>query len=319
MVKVGERRGEDEKNPYDATIVPVRKLLGTTRADFEAVQVKIPDLWEERYKAGKFRRIEHDGSSHILFRTKEGGTIAYLVPKECLSDSRHVEALTTSIQNLPAISESQNEKNGGKKRGLVSSRMYCVWAPYRPDAGDSRNFIEDGDLSTEFVEEAEPLWEQASEILRHVFPGIYKLFTTLDSADEVKGKAGAWMGMAVNVGTQDSPVKTEPHRDVMVAQQGISCLCPLGDYEGGDLILWEQQTTVMIRPGDLFFFPDHLITHSNAEVTGIRHSLVASTHQNMVHWKKRNVKRPFTIDGEAELVERRRKCRKEKKNKAVFM
>ena len=97
MVKVGDRRGEDEKNLYDATIVPVRKLLGTTRADFEAVQVKIPDVLEERYKAGKFRRIEHDGSSHILFRTKDGGTIAYLVPKECLSDRRHVDALTTSI------------------------------------------------------------------------------------------------------------------------------------------------------------------------------------------------------------------------------
>jgi hypothetical protein len=315
MVKVSERRGGDEKNPYNAIIVPVSKLLGTQRHDFEKTQPTMPGHWRKRLEEGKFRRIEHDGSRHIQFKSKEGGIVAYLVPRECLGDTSYLERLTTSIQNLPVISEAQNEKNGGAKRGLASSRLYCTWAPYRPGAGESQNFKKDGDLAEEFVKEAEPLWAHASEILRNVFPTIHNLFTTMDSAGEVKAMAGAWMGMAVNVGTVDDPVQTTPHRDVQGARQGISCLCPLGDYGGGDLVLWEQQTTVMLRPGDLFFFPDHLITHSNLEVMGIRHSLVASTQENMVDWKKRNTKRKFVIEGEAELRERSKVHRKKKRNK----
>jgi hypothetical protein len=57
---------------------------------------------------------------------------------------------------------------------------------------------------------------------------------------------------------------------------GISYLYPLGDYEGGDMILWEYQIIMILYPGDLFFFRDHEIIHSNIEVIGIRYSVIVS-------------------------------------------
>ena len=71
--------------------------------------------------------------------------------------------------------------------------------PYRLDVVRSKSFKKDSDLTEGFVKEAESLWEQASVILRNVFPRIHKLFTTMDSVGEVKGMVGAWMGMAVNM------------------------------------------------------------------------------------------------------------------------
>ena len=82
----------------------------------------------------------------------------------------------------------------------------------------SKSFKKDSDLTEGFVKEAESLWEQASVILRNVFPRIHKLFTTMDSVGEVKGMVGAWMGMAVNIGTLHHPVQTIPHRDIQDAR-----------------------------------------------------------------------------------------------------
>ena len=96
MVKVGERRGGDEKNPYNAIIIPVSKLLGTQRHNFERTQTTVPDEWRKQLEAGKFRRIEHQGNRHMMFQSGES-----LYPE----NSAYLDTLTTSIQNLPVISE----------------------------------------------------------------------------------------------------------------------------------------------------------------------------------------------------------------------
>ncbi len=73
-----------------------------------------------------------------------------------------------------------------------------------------------------------------------------------------------------------------------MAKYGISCLCPLGDFQGGEVVLWELKTKVVLRPGDLLFLRDNLITHSNCPVKeGVRHSIVAFTRQDMCDWKRR--------------------------------
>ena len=99
--------------------------------------------------------------------------------------------------------------------------------------------------------------------------------------------AGEWMGMVINTGTLENPVKCEEHRDVKTAKYGISCLYSLGDFTGGNVILWKLKTAVALRPGDLLFLWDNLITHSNNDVKGVRHSIVAFTREDMCDWKKR--------------------------------
>ena len=44
---------------------------------------------------------------------------------------------------------------------------------------------------------------------------------------------------------------------------------------------------VELRSGNLFFFPDFIIHHSNEAVVGMRHSIVAFTQQNMFdYWSR---------------------------------
>jgi predicted 2-oxoglutarate/Fe(II)-dependent dioxygenase YbiX len=82
----------------------------------------------------------------------------------------------------------------------------------------------------------------------------------------------------------NDPMMTEEHQDEKDAVFGVSCLCPFGNYEGGELICWEMEVIVELKPGDLFFFPAHLVMHSNQLVKGERHSLVAFTQQGTINY-----------------------------------
>ena len=58
-------------------------------------------------------------------------------------------------------------------------------------------------------------------------------------------------------------------------------MIPFGRYSRGGLILWEAKTVVELETGDILFFPDHFLLHSNEPVEGIRHSMVAFSHQQV--------------------------------------
>jgi hypothetical protein len=119
-------------------------------------------------------------------------------------------------------------------------------------------------------------------------------------------KAGAWCGCAVNVGSENAPVEIEVHRDVGVSPLGVSCLSAYGDYEGGVVVLWEAELIIDLRPGDLLFFPDAVIHHSNNPVLkGTRHWVVAFTPRNMLSWWTRECGRDDSR--ERELKSRRDK------------
>jgi hypothetical protein len=53
---------------------------------------------------------------------------------------------------------------------------------------------------------------------------------------------------------------------------------------GGHIVFWEIQAILVLRAGDVLLFADHLLTHSNSDVEGIRHSMVAFTHQKVIDW-----------------------------------
>ena len=77
------------------------------------------------------------------------------------------------------------------------------------------------------------------------------------------------------------------------------------------MILWDLQVVVELKPGDLFFFYDSIIYHSNEEVIeGIRHSIVAFTQQNMWdYWRRKAGKE----DKKMEVLKTRKKQALKKK------
>ena len=71
-----------------------------------------------------------------------------------------------------------------------------------------------------------------------------------------------------------------------------------------------------LRQGDAFLFEDHILTHSNEEVIGERHSLVAFTHQSVLDWNNRRVKRR---DKKLEKLKKQQDAYKGKQGRASAM
>jgi len=119
--------------------------------------------------------------------------------------------------------------------------------------------------------------------------------------------AGAFMGCVVNLGTESTPARTLPRRDVKESVFSMSCLTPFGNYSGTSVILWELGIIIDLEPGDLLFFPDSLIHHSNEPVSDVRHSIVAFTQQNMFDFAKRRYR---IVDKRANPLKERKKRNK---------
>ena len=86
---------------------------------------------------------------------------------------------------------------------------------------------------------------------------------------------GSWIIYAINIAIDDIPIEILSYHDIQGFLYGLSYLCPFGEFRDGGLILWELEAVIELERGDLFFFPDHLINHSNEKVYGIRNSIVA--------------------------------------------
>jgi len=267
----------------------------------------VQESWRQRYAAGRFAKIKATDGQHITLREKDDATIAYLVPSAGIDGLVDLNELARMIEELPPVSHSRG-CDGVEARGVDDVRFYCVWNPMTPglEPLESCNFRRDGASAEEFVNAAKPLWDYADGVMKNVFAGCYRFCAQYPLPDCLQRKAGPWMGMAINRGTIE-PVCCKEHRDVLSAMYGVSCLCPLGNYEGGNVILWELQVEVELRPGDLLFFPDHLITHSNSSAVGIRHSLVAFMRQAMMIWLR---KRYRYMDEREESGKIRRKERR---------
>ena len=164
-----------------------------------------------------------------------------------------------------------------------------------------------------FMENTKTLWDRMGRHFETVFPSAYKEVVDHALPEGLSALAGPFMGCAINVQQDDSSVQTEIHRDVKERPFTPSCLCPIGDFRGGDLILWELHAVVELRPGDLFFFYDSLIHHSNEEVEGTRHSIVAFTQQNMFdYWRRTEGRR----DGKMRDLQGRQKKERSGKKKS---
>ena len=74
---------------------------------------------------------------------------------------------------------------------------------------------------------------------------------------------------------------------------GFCWLVPLGEWEGGDLIFPQLNVRIKLKPGNILAFRSNLLVHGNLPCSGIRHSLVFFTHNNLfpetfVHVKNNN-------------------------------
>ena len=79
---------------------------------------------------------------------------------------------------------------------------------------------------------------------------------------------------------------TIAHRDSM--DKNICLVFPIGDFQGGDLCLYEPGIRVPLSPGDVLVFPSGNITHFNLGYLGVRHSMVLHTDSAFDGWVDHN-------------------------------
>jgi hypothetical protein len=275
-------------NPFDArTFFFPKTSLGQLRLHLNSQGAGADPITSDikkQYHQGKFTRIQHDSERHSLLYGYDNAIIGYRIPAQ---NSQYNDGILDAIRTLSHSKEVGRSKNKRSYRGDYISRHYCVWAPYASQPFISSQFGEDGGSAIEFMSSTDDLWKRMSHYLEVLFPSAFKDITTHKLPDGMFSLAGAYMGCVVNIQDDESSVETKIHRDVRERPFAPSCLCPVGEYEGGDLVLWELRTVVELRPGDLFFFPDSLIHHFNEAVIGERHSIVAFTQQNMFdYWAR---------------------------------
>jgi hypothetical protein len=81
-------------------------------------------------------------------------------------------------------------------------------------------------------------------------------------------------------------VCTEGHVDE--ADESLCLVIPFGEYQGGDLVLWEPGLVLDLKQGDFILFPSSKITHFNLHFTGFRGSVVMHSDRELRSWADKN-------------------------------
>lgn len=84
--------------------------------------------------------------------------------------------------------------------------------------------------------------------------------------------------LVVNLGAQ-----TQGHIDPK--DNDLCVVVPFGEWEGGELCLYQPGVVLELEPGDVVVFPSNRIAHFNLEISGLRGSLVMATDVNLDAWK----------------------------------
>ena len=90
---------------------------------------------------------------------------------------------------------------------------------------------------------------------------------------------GVWHGVAIN---QNQTVSGGAHRDTNDSIEGFNCFVPYGNWQGGDLLLWELRKRVELREGEALFFRGSIILHNCWNISGSRNSVNLFTHESVL-------------------------------------
>ena len=79
--------------------------------------------------------------------------------------------------------------------------------------------------------------------------------------------AGIWSRLAIN---QNQTNTVAVYRDERDTKRGFNCVVPYGEWEGGDLLLWEIRQRISLQQGEAVFFRGNIISHNAWIIKGVR-------------------------------------------------
>ena len=93
-----------------------------------------------------------------------------------------------------------------------------------------------------------------------------------------------WPALAINEGQTDAG---GVHKDYKDHKDSFNCVIPYGDWEGGDVLLWDLRKRVEVKEGQALFFRGRIILHNAWKLQGTRHSVDLFLHDNIVALDKK--------------------------------
>jgi hypothetical protein len=287
---VKKKRPSDKRrnnNPYNAVEYKIYTAVNTGELRDDAFQKLNLAAFTNDYDTFEPVRV-HATRPTIIRCAKDNSIIAVHLPAMFLRDrgvsTKYIAELIDIVEDLP-----HTKSTGTSARGLHDSRSYQMWVGSKRDPiavaanekktgllGLSGDYLNDGEKGRRLVSHCRLLWKVLGTVHDQMFPREGGVLERYILSERAVGEflAHPWPGMAINRGHTNLPVETIPHKDTKNAFFSTSPLFAFGDYSGGDVVFWEHQATVSLKSGEALFVAGHIITHSNKEVFGRRHSLV---------------------------------------------
>ena len=110
-----------------------------------------------------------------------------------------------------------------------------------------------------------------------------------EDKEEVKVQkvGGLCHGLAVNEGQTKSG---KPHKDYSDAKQAFNCVFSYGDWQGGEIILWDLKQKVQLKEGQAVFFQGRIIIHNACRIVGVRNYMDLCIHETLETLDNKNKK-----------------------------
>ena len=145
----------------------------------------------------------------------------------------------------------------------------------------------------DLIQGLQPISGEISKHIETTHSVYYSKMKKLNLGPNVPKPFGIFPTVAINFN-----VICQFHRDVKDHQNTLCVVCPLGNFEGGELTFPELKLVIHIKQGQAVAFRSNILVHGNLPViTGIRHSLVGYIHYTLIK-QKRNFESLFPNRGD---------------------
>jgi len=155
------------------------------------------------------------------------------------------------------------------------------------------------------IEGLQPLSNIINIYIRDTYPSLYEKLKKIDLGSNVPKSFGIFPSVAINYN-----VISQFHRDLKDHPNTLCVVCPLGTFEGGQLVFPELNKIIHAKEGQGIAFRSHILVHGNLPViTGIRHSIVFFVHATVI---KQNRKFGSLFNNTDMEIDNNKKMKKQK-------
>ena len=135
----------------------------------------------------------------------------------------------------------------------------------------------------DLIQGLQPISGEVSKHIETTLPVYYSKMKKLNLGSYVPKSFGIFPTVSINFN-----IICQFHRDLKDHRNTLCVVCPLGNFEGGELTFPELKLVIHVKQGQAVAFRSNILVHGNLPViAGIRHSLVFYIHNTLIKQKRK--------------------------------